>query len=130
MKLILKIAAGILLASLILFGLRLLVLSAFLSGMKNIGDDALNKQRQLMVERQQKEKETERMKIERDRQAKEKARLEAEAKRQKALAWGKYYQEPEDCLVFQSDAHMVACVDNKKKARKEFDRLYDQGKIR
>lgn len=130
MKLILKIAAGILLASLILFGLRLLVLSAFLSGMKNVGDAALDKQRQLIVERQEKTKEAERIKIERDRQDKEKARVEAEAKRLKGVAWSKYYEEPEDCLVFQSDAHMVECVDSKKKARKEFDRLYDQGKIK
>lgn len=130
MKLVLKVAAGILLASLILFAVRLLVLGAALNGIKNVTDDAVDKQRQLIVERQQKAEEAERIKSEQDRQDKEKARLEAEAKRLKAVAWSKYYQESEDCLVFQSDAHMVECVDNKKRARKEFDRLYDLGNIR
>ena len=129
MKLVLKVAAGILLASLILFAMRLLLLGAALNSMKNITNDALDKQRELSVQRQEKAREAERMNMERDRRDREKARMEAEAKRLKALAWNQYYQEPKDCLVFQSDTHMVECVDNKKKSRKEFDKLYDQGKI-
>lgn len=130
MKLVLQVAAGILLASLIVLVLRFVLLSAAVSGIKDVTDDALNRHNHLIAEQQEKAKDEERMKIEQQRQAAEKARLEAEKTRLKAAAWSNYYQDPEDCLVFQSDAHMVKCVDHKKRARREFDRLYDQGKIR
>jgi hypothetical protein len=130
MKLVLQVAAGILLASLIVFVLRLLLISATVSGLKDITDGAIDRHNQLIAEQQEKVKEEKRKKIEHERQAAEKARVEAEKAKLKAQAWSKYYQDPEDCLVFQSDAHMVKCVDHKKKARTEFDRLYDQSKIR
>lgn len=130
MKLVLQVAGGILLASFIVFVLRLVLISAAVSGIKDVGDDALNRHNRLIAEQQEKAKEEERIKLARERQAAEKAKVEAEKERLKALAWSKYYQDPQDCLVFQSDAHMVKCVDHKKRARTEFDRLYDQGKIR
>lgn len=130
MKLVLQVAGGILLASLIVFVLRLVLISAAVSGIKDVGDDALNRHNRLIAEQQEKAKEEERIKLARERQAAEKAKVEAEKERLKAQAWSKYYQDPQDCLVFQSDAHMVKCVDHKKRARTEFDRLYDQGKIR
>ena len=130
MKLVLQVTAGILLASLIVFLIRLVLISAAVSGIKDITDGALDRHNQLIAEQQNKAKEEQQIKVERERQAAEKARLEAEKARLKAQAWSKYYQDPQDCLVFQSDAHMVKCVDHKKKARTEFDRLYDQGKIR
>lgn len=130
MKLVLQVAAGILLASLVVFALRLVLISAAVSGIKDITDSAVDRQKQLIAELQEKVKEEARIKLERERQGAEKAKIEAEKARLKAQAWSKYYQDPQDCLVFQSDAHMVKCVDHKKRARTEFDRLYDQGKIR
>ncbi|MCR6650944.1 MAG: hypothetical protein NVV73_05320 [Cellvibrionaceae bacterium] len=130
MKLVLQVAAGILLASLVVFALRLVLISAAVSGIKDITDSAVDRQKQLIAEQQEKVKEEARIKLERERQAAEKAKIEAEKARLKAQAWSKYYQDPQDCLVFQSDAHMVKCVDHKKRARTEFDRLYDLGKIR
>lgn len=130
MKLVLQVTAGILLASLIVFLIRLVLISAAVSGIKDITDGALDRHNQLIAEQQNKAKEEQQIKVERERQAAEKARLEAEKARLKAQAWSKYYQDPADCLVFQSDAHMVKCVDHKKRVRTEFDRLYDQGKIR
>jgi ABC-type phosphate transport system auxiliary subunit len=129
MKLVLKIAAGILLAGFILFLLRLLILGAAITSIHNAADDALKRQKQLIAERQERAKEEERIKLERELQAAAQARLEAERTSLKNQAWSKYYQDPEECLVFQSDAHMVKCVDHKKKARREFERLYEQGKI-
>lgn len=130
MKLVLQVTAGILLASLIVFLFRLVLISAAVSGIKDITDGALDRHNQLIAEQQKKAKEEKQRKEERERQAAEKERLEVEKARRKAQAWSKYYQDPEDCLVFQSGAHMVKCVDHKKRARTEFDRLYDQGKIR
>lgn len=130
MKLVLQVTAGILLASLIVFLIRLVLISAAVSGIKDITDGALDRHNQLIAEQQKKAKEEQQRKVEREHQAAEKARLEAEKARLKAQAWSKYYEDPADCLVFQSDAHMVKCVDHKKKARTEFDWLYDQGKIR
>jgi len=130
MKLVLQVAAGILLASLIAIALRFVLISAAVSSIKDVTDDALSRHKQLLAEQQEKAKNEERMNNERQRQAAEKARLEAEKARLKAEAWRRHYHDPEDCLVFQSDAHMVKCVDHKKRARTEFDRLYDQGRVR
>ncbi len=42
-------------------------------------------------------------------------------------SFAKYFTEPSDCLVFNSDAHMVECQNAKIRAKKEFNRLWDSG---
>lgn len=127
MKLILKIAAGIILASAVGLIVKMLFLSAMLNGVNEIARESMEKQRQAAAATEEKLRQQKLQAMERDRKAKELTRLEAEYKGKKDAAWRKYYNDPEDCLVFKSDAHMVECVANKKKARNEFNRLYDRG---
>jgi len=42
-------------------------------------------------------------------------------KKQKEQAWDAYYKEPEDCLVYKSQEHMVECTNQRMRARQEFD---------
>ncbi len=61
-------------------------------------------------------------------QAAEEARKQALAQ-QKEAAWFKWYKEPEGCQAFQSDKHMVECINHKMRSKKEFEALWVQGKI-
>ena len=45
----------------------------------------------------------------------------------KNRAFTLYFNESEDCLIFDSDAHMVDCQNVKMRAKKEFNRLWDSG---
>lgn len=130
MKLILKIAAGIILASAVALIVRIVFLNIMLDRANEIARESMEKQKQAIAARDERVRQEGLLIAERERKAKEIARQEAEYERKKANAWRNYYVDPEGCLVFKSDAHMVECVDNKKKARNEFNRLYEQGELR
>lgn len=129
MKLILKIAAGIILAFVVVLILRVVIVGFMLNGANEIARERMDKQRQAAASKEQRVRQEKQETVERDRKAKELARHQAEYRRKKDEAWRNYYIDPVDCLVFRSDRHMVECVDNKKKTRNEFDRLYDRGAL-
>ena len=49
------------------------------------------------------------------------------AKTAKQQAFAKYHTDSDDCLIFDSDAHMVECQNVKMRAKKEFERLWQSG---
>jgi len=54
-----------------------------------------------------------------------KAYKAGETAKQKAFAI--YHTDSDDCLIFDSDAHMVECQNVKMRAKKEFERLWQSG---
>ncbi len=62
--------------------------------------------------------------------AQEEARLRSIESAKKQNLWHSYYIEPEGCDVFQSDKHMVECVNHKKRAKEEFNKKYQQGLLK
>ncbi|RLA50755.1 MAG: hypothetical protein DRQ65_08645 [Gammaproteobacteria bacterium] len=121
MNLVVKIAAGILLAGLVVGVGRVIVVTVAANQaqkqIQSIGEDLRRKQ--LARVRQ-----TNAEKAKKLRQAQLQKELE---EAQRKLAWKKeqaffkYYAEPEDCLNYESDAHMVECVNSKMRARGEFN---------
>ncbi len=127
MGLILKIAAGVLLAGIIALTVSVAVYFAAIKTVTELASESIDKHNQNAASARQALIEQKLQAEQRDRKAKELARRKAEYKRAKEAAWRKHYTDPEDCLVFRSDAHMVQCVDAKKRARDEFSHLYDRG---
>lgn len=135
MRTVIKVAAGILLASLILFGLRLAFVSYTLSELQERMEESADRRRQQAAEqasfrREQVEAaksvalDKQRRVRERKRESARISRIEVEAQKIKNAAWLEFYQEREDCNVFLSDRHMVECVQHKMDARKEFEQGY------
>jgi len=52
------------------------------------------------------------------------AKIAAESKRRHDEAWGSYYKPKAGCDVWQSDAHMVECVNHKMRSKDEFERQW------
>jgi len=51
-------------------------------------------------------------------------------RRTKETAWNAFYKEPEDCLIYESDDHMVKCTNKRIRAKRKFNKLWSQNKIR
>lgn|SRR5690554_812944 len=127
MKLVLKIAAGVLLAGIISFAAR----AAYMSYAAHIAAEAL---REAVAEQQER---TARIQAEREEQARlkrlqqqraiEAARKKSREYAAKQRAWNEYYVAPEGCEVYRSDRHMVECINHKMRAKGEFERIYKAG---
>ncbi len=57
------------------------------------------------------------------------AQAMAESQRRHDEAWSSYYQPKKGCDAWQSDAHMVECVNHKMRAKEEFERKWAAGEI-
>lgn len=57
------------------------------------------------------------------------AKAAAESQRRHDEAWAGYYQPKKGCDVWQSDAHMVECVNHKMRAKEEFERMWAAGEF-
>ncbi|WP_341304334.1 hypothetical protein [Pseudomonas sp. TMP25] len=55
------------------------------------------------------------------------AKAAAESKQRHDSAWEAYYQQPKGCDNWQSDAQMVNCVNDKMRAKKEFEEKWAAG---
>jgi hypothetical protein len=117
MKLIIQIALGIILAGIIIFAAN--------TAYKNYANYTLDKSIQGITERNKKVAEAQKLAL-LQKEQRHKARIEKEQRLRvnKHFSWIKYYKEPEDCQVFQSDKHMVECVNHKMRAKREFEKLY------
>lgn len=127
MKLVLKIAAGVLLAGIISFAAR----AAYMSYAAHVVAEAL---REAVTEQQER---SARMQAERDEQTRlkrlqqqraiEAARKKSREYAAKQRAWNDYYVAPEGCEIYRSDRHMVECINHKMRAKSEFERIYKAG---
>lgn len=48
----------------------------------------------------------------------------AEQERRKETAWDAFYEEPTDCLTYQSKEHMVECTNARMRKRQEFEQAW------
>ena len=58
--------------------------------------------------------------------AAQEARESAALNRQRRQAFYDQYEAPEGCEVYQSDRHMVECVNHKMRAKRAFERSFEQ----
>lgn len=122
MELVIKIAAGVLLAVVILFAANQVYLNYQAHQLaKALEEMTENQQARAAAQRQaafdKKVKEA-RLTIIREDRKSAKEKLDAKKER----AWNEFYQQPEDCLSFRSEEHMIECGNKRIRARKAFDR--------
>jgi Sec-independent protein translocase protein TatA len=129
MKLVLKIALGILLSGAIIFAARAAFVIYFANEFKDRAAEVKTTYLQQAQERinakQQKEREQQ-LAAQRENQRKQE---QAKREMQKNTAWNNYYVEKVGCEVFKSDSHMVECVNHKMRAKREFEKLYASGEL-
>ena len=132
MKLIFQIAAGIILATTVITwsGFALMAYMAELE-VKEIQELAARQQqearqaqevaerRRLQAEAQKRAQTQARITAQREQKARERA-----ARAAKDRAWAAFYQHPEDCLVPRSEARNMECINQKIRARREFNEQY------
>ncbi|MCT7942426.1 hypothetical protein [Shewanella holmiensis] len=134
MKLILQIAAGVLLA------LGVLVLGAAIIEQyevykleqklvaikeEQLAKEALRK-RQAELALQQKI-EARKVKILAAEEKRKKIAIQNERNKAKHDAWIKFFEPREDCHQYQNDEHMVDCVEYRNKKKSEFESQYRAG---
>ncbi len=54
------------------------------------------------------------------------AELAQQLRREITKAWDKYYIEPEDCLSYKSEAHMIDCTNKRIRSKREFTKQWNQ----
>lgn len=128
MKLILQIAAGIILATTVITwsGFALMAYMAELE-VKEIQELAERQQQearqaQEAAERRHLQQEAQK-RAEIDAQLQQKRR-ERSATAAKQAAWASYYQDPPECRNPRSERHAVECVNLRIQARREFEKQY------
>ena len=124
MNLVLKITAGILLAAFILFlaknaywNYQAYELARSIEQMEKDARQKAAAKRQAIHD--QKVQEARRAIIAKDTQ-RQKSREAAV----REAAWKAFYQQPEDCLSYKSNKHMVECGNKRVRARREFDQQW------
>jgi fumarylacetoacetate (FAA) hydrolase family protein len=129
MKLVLKIAAGVLLAGIITFAAR----AAYLSYAAHVATEALREavaeQQERAAKIQAEGEEQASLKRLQEQRAREAARKRSQERAKKLRAWNDYYVAPKGCEIFKSDSHMVECINHKMRAKGEFEKLYESGGI-
>ena len=61
--------------------------------------------------------------------AEQKRHSEQQLAMKKEQVWFKWYKGPPGCDVWKSQDHMVECVNHQMRAKLEFNKLWDQGKV-
>lgn len=95
---------------------------------KSIARIQESSQRQLQViqDKQAADKEQQRLAALQRQQGED---VEARANAEKEKAWSAFYKERKDCLNWQSDKHMVECVNYKMKERQKFEQQWTLGAV-
>lgn len=125
------LGGGIVLSTLLYIGYSQYLIYRTTKYIENVGNqletemaasaaEAERKRVAIATQRRQEQQRTAALALERER-AEQRATL---ANQRKEEAWHAYYQDPEDCLVFRSDAHMVKCTNARMSKRREFEALY------
>ena len=136
MRLIWNIALGIVLGSFLLFVGRVIV-QWYMVGIVTASVEEIAETANEFADRQQERiREREYLRMEAERRKREQQQADARQRRpdqlraqQKDQAWTRWYQEPQGCDNWESEKHMVECINHKMRAKKEFERLWRQGKI-
>ena len=144
MKMVLKIAAGIVLGVVAVWVIRLVVLGVMLNqvndtmqeSFKNIQNNAMRQQEQFRQKQLQQQQERERQKVmvelrrlEMQEQAQKAQREAFMLEARKRAAFDRWWQSPEWCNGATNMKMIVQCGDLKSSKRAEFDRLLALGKL-
>lgn len=122
MDVVIKTAMGVLLALILLFFIRVAYINYFISEVTSSISE--------ITDRQQQRAEAKEFRIQQQKQARElETKTEQEKVRRKELAWSEFYKQPEECLSYRSEKHMVECGNIRIRAKTEFDRLWDGGGV-
>jgi len=126
MNLVIKIALGIILAFSILgISVSLIEMYAIQEMNESLQRKALLEQAKIKKQQEAKlrEKESQRLFAIKEQQKKEKAQRLAWRKQQTWYTWYKE-NEPEGCDNWQSDRHMVECINKKMDLKSEFEKVW------
>ena len=129
MEIIIKTAAGVFLALLLIFIVRIAYVNYVMDEMnKSITKMTKNHQESsLKIIREQQAKKEEK-EIQKQLKIIENAHKK-ELERNKDQAWFKYYKGSKDCQVYQSDEHMVECTNKRIRAKRKFEKLWSNNEI-
>ena len=126
---IIKTAAGVFLALLLIFVVRIAYVNYVMKEMnKSISEMTKNHQENSLKIIQEQQAKKEAKEIEKQYKIMEIARKK-ELERNKDQAWFKYYKESKDCQVYQSDVHMVKCTNKRIRAKRKFEILWSNNEI-
>ena len=129
METIIKTAAGVFLALLLIFVVRIAYVNYVMDEMnKSITKMTKNHQQNSLKIIQEQQAKKEAKEIEKKLKEIEYARKK-ELEHTKDQAWFKYYKEPKDCQVYQSDDHMVECTNKRIRAKRKFEALWSKNEI-
>jgi len=129
MKTILQVALGILLASALAFVVRIAFLSFAVEEVKATTNQMIQRQQDRLEMLKQEQRNAEARKQEQARLSAQKLHNEQQLAIKKDQAWFKWYKAPPGCDVWKSQDHMVECVNHQMRAKAEFNKLWDQGRI-
>ncbi|MBX2883815.1 MAG: hypothetical protein KTR32_27935 [Granulosicoccus sp.] len=121
---IIKVALGVVLGGLILFGIRAAYISYVAYELQKSVVAASNRLAEDNAERLAKAQTVERNKQRRKEEKARKTKLEAKKEREKEAAWDKFFKVSEECLVFKTTQEMVDCSNIRIRARREFEAQY------
>lgn len=126
---VLKIAAGIILAMAVAFVGRLIFVSFAIERMNEAVLEITAKQNESIKQNAVRK----RLEEDRKRNAQEAERQRIEAANllelRKAAAWTDWYSMPEKCASWKSEGDMVDCANHHIRARQEFVRLWNDGAL-
>ena len=133
MDTIIKVALGVFLGSLMIFLVRVAYVNYVISEVTETFAESNNK----IIQQSQNRIKAQREKVAYEQRQKElmiKAEKNALAQkkayeRKKSEAWSKYYKQPEDCLSYKSEEHMVECGNIRVRARREFEKKWAENSL-
>ena len=129
MRTILQVALGILLASALAFAVRIVFFSYVVEEVKATTNQIVQRQHDRLEQLQKEQRNAESRKQEQARSAAHQHQIEQQLAMKKEQAWFKWYKAPPGCDVWKSQDHMVECVNHQMRAKAEFNKLWDQGKL-
>jgi hypothetical protein len=129
MKTVLQVALGILLASVLAFVVRIAFLSFAVEEVKATTNQMIQRQHDRLEQLQQEQRNAEARKQEQARSVAQQRHNEQQLAMKKEQAWFKWYKARPGCDVWKSQDHMVECVNHQMRAKAEFNKLWDQGKL-
>ena len=129
MRIIRQIAVGMLLTFVLVFVVREMLMSYAQEAASMSTKHILQRQHD-RVEQQKSERLRENRRNEEQAQlAAQKRQNEQQLAQRKDQAWFKWYKAPPGCDVWKSQDHMVECVNHQMRAKVEFDKLWNEGRI-
>ncbi|RBP48948.1 hypothetical protein [Arenicella xantha] len=133
MDTVLKVALGVFVGALIVFLFRIAYVNyVFNKAMTSVAEvnETIANQTQKRLQIQKDKITAERAATRREERAMlaaaEQKRLEAA---KKAKAWANFFKDPEECLSYKSEQHMIECANRRIKAKREFEQKWNEGSL-